>query len=152
AYDDRQQGTSHDSSSERTGASDPSGNKDVEGGTVCDRLEEHSRKGGALRGGGDVSAARPAAPLYSPSAPSRTGCVQASFAMEVVVEALPAAAPPAVARVLERADQLLHLGIHVDHGQAPRQIPGRSKEREKPLHIPLIRNRTHAPNLVLISR
>src|SRR6516225_6808940 len=52
AHDDRQQGTSHDSSSERTGASDPSGNKDVEGGTVCDRLEEHSRKGGALRGGG----------------------------------------------------------------------------------------------------
>src|SRR5262249_12857351 len=44
-------GTSHDYSSERTGASDPSGNKDVEGGTVCDRLEEHSRKGGALRGG-----------------------------------------------------------------------------------------------------
>src|SRR5262249_40999151 len=38
--------------SERTGASDPSGNKDVEGGTVCDRLEEHSRKGGARRGGG----------------------------------------------------------------------------------------------------
>src|SRR5262249_4774073 len=51
AHDDRQQGTSHDCSSERTGASDPSGNKDVEGGTVCDRLEEHSRKGGALRGG-----------------------------------------------------------------------------------------------------
>src|SRR6516162_7032241 len=51
AHDDRQQGTSHDSSSERTGASDPSGNKDVEGGTVCDRLEEHSRKGAALRGG-----------------------------------------------------------------------------------------------------
>src|SRR5215469_361113 len=50
AYDDHQQGASHDSSSERTGASDPSGNKDVEGGTVCDRLEDHSRQGGALRG------------------------------------------------------------------------------------------------------
>src|SRR5215472_6334323 len=42
AHDDRQQGTSHDSSSKRTGASDPSGDKDVEGGTVSDRLEEHS--------------------------------------------------------------------------------------------------------------
>src|SRR5262245_56185050 len=42
AHDDRQQGPSHDSSSERTGATDPSGNKDVEGGAVCDRLEEHS--------------------------------------------------------------------------------------------------------------
>src|SRR6516225_5054111 len=52
AHDDRQQGKSHDNSSERTEASDPSGNKDVEGGTVCDRLEEHSRKCGALRGGG----------------------------------------------------------------------------------------------------
>src|SRR5215470_2612711 len=51
AQDDRQQGTSHDSSSERTGASDPSGTKDAEGGTVCDKLEEHSRKGGARRGG-----------------------------------------------------------------------------------------------------
>src|SRR5215467_12844028 len=48
AHDERQQGTSHDSSSERTGASDPCGNKDVEGGEVCDRLEVHSRKGGAL--------------------------------------------------------------------------------------------------------
>src|SRR5262245_46411282 len=26
-------------------------NKDVEGGTICDRLEEHSRRGGALRRG-----------------------------------------------------------------------------------------------------
>src|SRR5262245_34230242 len=59
AHDDRQQGTSHDCSSERTGASDPSGNKDVEGGTVCDRREEHSRKGGALRGGGREAARRP---------------------------------------------------------------------------------------------
>src|SRR5262249_40892252 len=38
AHDDRQQGTSHDSSSERTGGCDPSSNKDVEGGAVCDRL------------------------------------------------------------------------------------------------------------------
>src|SRR5262249_8458851 len=52
AHDDRQQGASHDSSSDRTGASDPSGNKDVEGGADCDRLEEHSRQGRALRGGG----------------------------------------------------------------------------------------------------
>src|SRR5262249_26412000 len=59
AHDDRQQGTSHDSSSERTGASDPSGNKDVEGEAVCDRLEEHYRKGGALRGGGREAARRP---------------------------------------------------------------------------------------------
>src|SRR5215831_6754581 len=59
AHDDRQQGASHDSSSERTGASDPSGNKDVEGGTVCDRLEEHSRKGEARRGGGREAARRP---------------------------------------------------------------------------------------------
>src|SRR5262245_9694905 len=59
AHDDRQQGTSHDGSSERTGASDPSGNKDVEGGTVCDRREEHSRTGGALRGGGPEAARRP---------------------------------------------------------------------------------------------
>src|SRR5215472_17088994 len=42
---------------------------------------------------------------------------------EVVVEDLPAAAPPAAAGVLEWADQLLLLGIHADHGQAPRQIP-----------------------------
>src|SRR6516165_2779075 len=42
AHDDRQKGTSHDRSSEGTGASDPSGNKDVEGGTVWDRLEEYS--------------------------------------------------------------------------------------------------------------
>src|SRR5262245_42174817 len=59
AHDDRQQGTSHDSSSERTGASDPSGNKDVERGAVCDRLEEHSNKGRALRGGGREAARRP---------------------------------------------------------------------------------------------
>src|SRR6516164_8156411 len=52
AHDDCQQGTLHDSSSERTGASDASGNKDAEGGAVCDRLEEHSRRGGALRVGG----------------------------------------------------------------------------------------------------
>src|SRR5262245_28719385 len=44
AEDDRQPGTSHDSSSERTGARDPCGNKDVEGGAVCDRLEAHSKK------------------------------------------------------------------------------------------------------------
>ena len=59
AHDDRQQGTSHDSSSERTGASDPSGNKDMEGGTVCDRLEEHSRKGGRFAEGGREAARRP---------------------------------------------------------------------------------------------
>src|SRR5262245_57938256 len=58
AHDDSQQGTSHDKSSERTGASDPSGNKDVEGGAVWDRLEEHSRQGGALRGGGREAALR----------------------------------------------------------------------------------------------
>src|SRR5262249_53870546 len=52
AHGDRQQSTPHNSPSERTRASDPSGNKDVEGGTVCDRLEEHFRKGFALRGGG----------------------------------------------------------------------------------------------------
>src|SRR5262249_34400625 len=59
AHDDRQQGTSHDSSSERTGASDPCGNKDVEDGTVCDRLEEYSRKSGALRGGWREAVRRP---------------------------------------------------------------------------------------------
>src|SRR5262249_27326850 len=59
AQDDRHQGTSHDSSSERTGASAPSGNKDVEGGMVCDRLEEHSRKGGRFAEGGREAARRP---------------------------------------------------------------------------------------------
>src|SRR5262249_26278880 len=42
AHDDRYQGTPHDRSSARTGASDPFGNKDVESGAVCDRADENS--------------------------------------------------------------------------------------------------------------
>src|SRR5262249_13984964 len=56
---------------------------------------------------------------------------------EVVVEDVPAAVPPAAAGVLERADQLLLLGIDADHGQAPRQIPAPYPGQVAELPVPV---------------
>src|SRR5262249_41924114 len=68
--------------------------------------------------------------------PRRDGAAQRPTG-EVIVEDLPAVAPPAAAGVLERADQLLLLGIDADDGQAPRQIPAPDPGQVAELPVPV---------------